>query len=109
MSQTKRFWLIAGPNGVGKTTYAFKNVPAVSGSMNFVNLDEIARGLSPLEPRLAEREAARVALSRARHFIAEGAVFSMETTMSGRVHLDLMRGSKGGDVAGTALFLDPHS
>ena len=39
MSQAKQFWLIAGPNGVGKTTYAFKNVPAASGSINFVNLD----------------------------------------------------------------------
>jgi len=64
MSRPKRFWLIAGPHGVGKTIYAFKNVPAVSGSVNFVNLDEIARSLSPLDPRLAEREAARVALAR---------------------------------------------
>jgi len=104
MSQAKRFWLIAGPNGVGKTTYAFKNVPAVSGSMNFVNLDEIARGLSPLEPRLAEREAARVALSRARHFIAEGAVFSMETTMSGRVHLDLMREARKAGMSPALLY-----
>ena len=91
MGQAKRFWLIAGPNGVGKTTYAFRNVPAVSGSMNFVNLDEIARGLSPLAPRLAEREAARIALARAREFIEHGEVFSMETTMSGHVHLGLMQ------------------
>jgi predicted ABC-type ATPase len=44
------FWLIAGPNGVGKTTYAMRHLKSVSGSVNFVNLDEIARGLSPLEP-----------------------------------------------------------
>lgn len=92
----KRFWLIAGPNGVGKTTYAFRNVPAVSGSTNFVNLDEIARGLSPLEPRKAEREAARIALARARDFIAAGEVFTMETTLSGRAHLALV------DAAGEA-------
>jgi predicted ABC-type ATPase len=104
MSQAKRFWLIAGPNGVGKTTYAFKNVPAVSGSVNFVNLDEIARGLSPLDPRVAEREAARVALARARQFIAERAVFSMETTMSGHVHLDLMKEARQAGMSPALLY-----
>jgi predicted ABC-type ATPase len=104
MSQAKRFWLIAGPNGVGKTTYAFKNVPAVSGSMNFVNLDEIARGLSPLAPRLAEREAARVALARARAFIADGAVFSMETTMSGQVQLELMKEAREAGMSPALLY-----
>lgn len=104
MNRAKRFWLIAGPNGVGKTTYAFRNVPAVSGSMNFVNLDEIARGLSPLAPALAEREAARVALARARNFIAAGEVFSMETTMSGRVHLELMREARRDGLLPSLLY-----
>jgi predicted ABC-type ATPase len=104
MSRTKRFWLVAGPHGVGKTAYAFKNIPAVSGSMNFVNVEKIARGLSPLDPRVAEREAARVALARARQFIAEGAVFSMETTMSGRVHLDLMREAREAGMSPALLY-----
>lgn len=100
----KRFWLIAGPNGVGKTTYAFRNVPAVSGSTNFVNLDEIARGLSPLEPRKAEREAARIALARARDFIAHREVFTMETTMSGQTHLALMRKAKAAGLSPALLY-----
>jgi predicted ABC-type ATPase len=44
-----QLWIVAGPNGVGKTTYAFRYIRAVSGSASFVNLDEIARGLSPLD------------------------------------------------------------
>ncbi len=104
MDTVKRFWLIAGPNGVGKTTYAFRNVPAVSGSMNFVNLDEIARGLSPLAPRLAEREAARIALARARDFIDRGEVFSMETTMSGHTHLALMRRARTAGLSPALLY-----
>lgn len=100
----KRFWLIAGPNGVGKTTYAFKNVPAVSGSLNFVNLDEIARGLSPLKPELAERDAARVALAKARGFIKSGEVFSMETTMSGHVQLALMQEARANGVSPCLLY-----
>lgn len=104
MNGPKRFWLIAGPNGVGKTTYAFKNVPAVSGSMNFVNLDEIARGLSPLDPKLAERAAARIVLSRARDFMEAGEVFSMETTMSGHVHLALMNEARKNGLSPALLY-----
>jgi predicted ABC-type ATPase len=104
MDRAKRFWLIAGPNGVGKTTYAFKNVPAVSGSINFVNMDEISRGLSPLAPRAAEQAAARIALSRARGFIADGDVFSMETTMSGRAQLALMEEAREAGLSPALLY-----
>ncbi len=70
------FWLIAGPNGVGKTTFAMKRLEAISGSINFVNFDEISRGLSPLRPAAAEREAARIALSRVAHFIDSHSTFA---------------------------------
>jgi predicted ABC-type ATPase len=109
MTAKPRFWLIAGPNGVGKTTYAFKNVPAVSGSLNFVNLDEIARGLSPLAPNLAEREAARLALSRAREFIAAKTVFTMETTMSGQTHLGLMQAARRSGLSPCLLYFSVRS
>jgi len=36
------FWLIAGPNGVGKTTFAMKRLEAISGSIKCVLLN---RGL----------------------------------------------------------------
>jgi predicted ABC-type ATPase len=104
VSSDPRFWLIAGPNGVGKTTYAFRNIAAVSGSLNFVNLDEIARGLSPLKPDLADREAARAALARARHFIARREVFTMETTMSGQTHLLLMQEARAAGLSPTLLY-----
>lgn len=83
------FWVIAGPNGVGKTTYAFGNLRKTAGTVRFVNLDEIARGLSPLEPALAERDAARIAIDRAHAFIEGGVTFAMETTLSGRTHFNL--------------------
>ena len=104
MDAKKRFWLIAGPNCVGKTTYAFKHVVAISGSVNFVNMDEIARGLSPLAPVAAEREAARVALWRARFFIANDIVFSMETTMSGNVHRALMEEAREAGLSPVLLY-----
>ena len=80
-------WLIAGPNGVGKTTYAFRWIRQVSGSAHFVNLDEISRGLSPLEPLAARVQAARVALAMTKEFIRAKRSFSVETTLAGRTHL----------------------
>jgi predicted ABC-type ATPase len=104
MDRARRFWLIAGPHGVGKTTYAFRHILAATGSLNFVNLHEIARGLSPLAPRLAEREAARIALGRARNFISEGVVFSMETTMSGQTQLTLMHEARKAGMSPALLY-----
>lgn len=82
-----QFWIVAGPNGVGKTTYAFRHIRAVSGSTRFVNLDEIARGLSPLDPSAEQQRAARVALDMTRSLIGDRRSFSIETTMSGKTHL----------------------
>lgn len=44
-------WLISGPDGVGKTTFARARIAVVSGTTEFVNLDLIAQGLSPLDPK----------------------------------------------------------
>jgi predicted ABC-type ATPase len=98
------FWLIAGPNGVGKTTYAMRHLRAVSGSINFVNMDEIARGLSPLDPAVAQTEAARIALARAHSFIRDRATFAMETTLSGRAHLKLLEKAEAGGLQTAMLY-----
>jgi predicted ABC-type ATPase len=103
------FWLIAGPNGVGKTTFAFRSLKAMSGSFRFVNMDEIARGLSPLEPRAAERDAARVALARAAQFIAARETFSMETTLSGATHLALAGRAKNAGMAVNVMYFSVRS
>ena len=42
-------YLIAGCNGAGKTTFAKEFLPSIS-VIRFLNADEIARGLSPLDP-----------------------------------------------------------
>ena len=87
MTASPTLYIIAGPDGAGKTTYAFRHLRAVTGSVHFVNLDEIARGLSPLQPSLGQQQAARIALSRTRALIRDGASFSIETTLSGKTHL----------------------
>ncbi len=87
---TGTLWLIAGPEGAGKTTYARRYLRSVAGTTAFVNLDEIARGLSPLEPTPdapTAAAAARIALARIGENIAAGRSFALETTLAGRTHL----------------------
>lgn len=42
--------MVAGPNGAGKTTTALSLIPDLLMIYEFINADEIARGLSPLHP-----------------------------------------------------------
>ncbi|MCU0831754.1 MAG: zeta toxin family protein [Rhizobiaceae bacterium] len=88
-------WLVAGANGVGKTTYAKAHIEQVSGSRSFVNLDEIARGLSPLDPEAERVRAARVSLDYLRSVLLATPSpdgngrksITLETTLAGRTHL----------------------
>jgi predicted AAA+ superfamily ATPase len=43
-------YIIAGCNGAGKTTASFTILPEMLDCKEFVNADEIARGLSPFQP-----------------------------------------------------------
>ena len=97
-------WLIAGANGVGKTTFARARIEAVSGTTEFVNFDLIAQGLSPLNPSRQQTRAARVALDMARDLIAQKQSFSLETTLSGKTHLRLIALAKAGGMAVKLLY-----
>ena len=97
-------WLIAGADGVGKTTYALSRIEAVSGTNEFVNLDLIAQGLSPLNPSRQQTQAARYALDMARDLIAQKQSFSLETTLSGKTHLRLVALAKANNMAVKLLY-----
>jgi predicted ABC-type ATPase len=97
-------WLVAGANGVGKTTYARARIATVSGTTEFVNLDLIAQGLSPLNPSGQQTRAARVALDMARDLIAGRQSFSLETTLSGKTHLRLISLAKANNMAVKLLY-----
>lgn len=87
-------WLIVGPDGVGKTTFARARILEVSGSPRFVNLDLIAQGLSPLAPDQQRIRAARVALNMMRDFITDGVTFAVQTTLAGQGHKALIAQAK---------------
>lgn len=50
MPAEKRIFIIAGPNGAGKTTFALEFLPREADCPDFINVDLIAAGLSPLIP-----------------------------------------------------------
>ncbi len=57
-------YIIAGCNGAGKTTAAYSLLPDVFKTAEFINADEIARGLSPFNPEGAAIASARIMLER---------------------------------------------
>lgn len=63
-------YIMAGPNGAGKTTAAYTLLPEVLNVWEFVNADEIARGLSPFKPDSVAFEAERIMLQRMDHLRA---------------------------------------
>lgn len=109
---TGTLWLIAGPNGVGKTTYARRYLRSVAGTSAFVNLDEIGRGLSPLEPTpdaATATAAARIALARVTGHIASRRSFALETTLAGRTHLRTLATARAAGMGTRLLFcMVPH-
>jgi predicted ABC-type ATPase len=64
--KAKNVYIIAGPNGSGKTTFANEFLPEYAKCPNFVNADLIAQGLSPFSPRAAAIKAGRLVLEQIR-------------------------------------------
>jgi predicted ABC-type ATPase len=60
----KKLYVIAGCNGAGKTTASFTILPEILDCKEFINADEIARGISPFQPDKVSFEAGRIMLNR---------------------------------------------
>ena len=78
----KRLFIIGGCNGAGKTTASFNILPELLRCKEFVNADEIARGLSPFQPEKVALEAGKLMLKRIEELMSLGQDFSFETTLS---------------------------
>jgi predicted ABC-type ATPase len=84
-------FVIAGPNGAGKTTFALRYLPQIAGCRNFVNVDLIAYGLSPLDSLSAQYEAGRIFLREIHLNIDKRVDFAFETTLAGRSLISLFK------------------
>ena len=89
--QHPNLYIIAGPNGAGKTTAAYNLLPDVLHCPNFVNADEIARGLSPFAPETVSFQAGRIMLQRIDELLPQKVDFAIETTLSTRSYVQLVR------------------
>jgi predicted ABC-type ATPase len=83
-------YLIGGCNGAGKTTFARDFLPAEVKCLRFLNADEIARGLSPLDPGAGQFKAGRLLLEEVRASIAKRETFALESTLSGVTYVRLL-------------------
>lgn len=84
-------YILAGCNGAGKTSVAYSLLPEVVACKEFVNADEIARGLSPFNVESVAFEAGRLMLQRIEHLITQGVDFAIETTLSTRSYVQLIK------------------
>jgi len=75
-------YIIAGPNGAGKTTTAQKFLPEKLQVVEFVNADNIAKGLSPFNPAGVAFEAGRIMIRRINELAKQKSDFALETTLS---------------------------
>jgi predicted ABC-type ATPase len=80
----KNLYIIAGCNGAGKTTASFTILPEILDCKEFVNADEIAKGLSPFQPEKVSFEAGRIMLNRINELIDHEVNFAFETTLATR-------------------------
>jgi predicted ABC-type ATPase len=97
--------VLGGPNGAGKTTSAQFLLPKNLKIVEFVNADEIARGLSPFNPEGTAIEAGRLMLERIRAFVEAKQSFALETTCAGRSHARMLRTCRAAGYRVTLLFL----
>ena len=81
-----KLYVIAGCNGAGKTTASYAVLPEMLNCHDFVNADEIAKGLSPFDPARVSIEAGRLMRNRMDALMSDGADFAFETTLSTKTY-----------------------
>ena len=94
MNKKPQVYIIAGPNGSGKTTFATEFLPNYADCPTFVNADTIARGLSGFSPDAVALKAGRILLEQVEAYAAKRIDFSFETTLSGTGYLSRLRDLK---------------
>ncbi len=107
-SQEPQIVVIVGPNGAGKSTIS-RNIVATLDLYDFLNADDVARGISPLHPESAALEAARVVLLRFDDLASQRRDFAVESTLSGRTYFPRIRMLCGSGYVFRLLFVTLHS
>lgn len=83
--------MIAGPNGSGKTTTIKSTLSQHLNIYEFINADEIARGLAPLHPESMNLTASKLMITRLRDLLKANKSFAFETTGAGKNYLKYLQ------------------
>jgi predicted ABC-type ATPase len=97
-------YIIAGCNGAGKTTASYAVLPDLLQCREFVNADEIAKGLSPFQPEKVAIQAGRLMLQRLDELLQRGDDFAFETTLASRTFVHTIRTAQQAGYSVTLLF-----
>jgi len=87
-------YLFGGCNGAGKSTFARAYLRQLAPVPRFLNADELARGLSPLEPGKLAVRAGKLLLQEIDSCIKIRSSFGLESTLSGMSHVKLLQEAK---------------
>ena len=101
---SKNLYIISGPNGAGKTTASYTVLPKILQCKEFVNADEIARGLSPFNPESVAIEAGRLMLLRIEELLEHDESFAIETTLATKSYINLVRRAQAKGYSVRVLF-----
>lgn len=100
----KNLYIIAGCNGAGKTTASFSILPEILDCKEFVNADEIAKGISPFQPEKVAFEAGRIMLNRIDELFKNQENFAFETTLATKTYKQKIKFAKSNNYNTTLLF-----
>lgn len=100
----QNLYIIAGCNGAGKTTSSMSILQNVLECEEFVNADEIAKGLSPFHPENVAVEAGKLMLRRIDALLLERKSFAIETTLATKSYKSLIHRAKVNGYIVTLLF-----
>ena len=104
MSNKKQLYIIAGCNGAGKTTASFTILPEVLDCKEFINANEIAKGLSPFQPESVAMQAGRIMLARMDELLQKGETFAFETTLATKSYKQKIEWAQANGYEVTLLF-----
>lgn len=98
-------YVISGCNGAGKTTASYSVLPDLLNCKEFVNADEIAKGLSPFQPDKVAIDAGRIMLSRIKDMIKHNTDFAFETTLATKSYVQFIKEAKSKGYFVTLIYL----
>lgn len=102
---SKKILMIAGPNGAGKTTMTLELIQTCSIIYEFINADEIARGLAPKHPDSVALASSKLMIKRLKELLSANQSFAFETTASGTNYLKHLKSAKAKGYEISLIFL----